>query len=96
MALGDWLRRLFGGERSGDRPDPAAAVDYRGYRIVPVVRAEGGHYLTCAWIEKDFPDGRKRHELIRADTHASADDAKAFAIHKARQIIDEQGDRLFR
>lgn len=96
MALGDLLRRLFGGGSTGDRPDPAAAVEYRGYRIVPMVRAQGGQFLTCALIEKDFPDGPKRHELIRADTHGSADDAKAFAIHKARQVIDEQGDRLFR
>ncbi|BCX16752.1 MAG: hypothetical protein KatS3mg117_0434 [Geminicoccaceae bacterium] len=92
----DFLRRLFGGARAADEPDPASVVEYRGYRILPLVRAQGGQYLTCALIEKDFPDGPKRHELIRADTHASPDDAKAFAVQKARQVIDEQGDRLFR
>jgi hypothetical protein len=97
VALGALLRRLLGGGgRPGDTPDPAATVEYRGYRILPLVRAQGGQYLTCALIEKDFPEGPKRHELIRADTHASPDDAKAFAIQKARQVIDEQGDRLFR
>lgn len=96
MRLGELLGRLFGGGRSGETPDPASAIEYRGYRIFPMVRPQGGQYLTCALIEKDFPDGPKRHELIRADTHASPDDAKAFAIHKARQVIDEQGDRLFR
>jgi hypothetical protein len=30
------------------------------------------------------------------DTHASKDDAVAFSITKAQQIIDEQGDRIFR
>lgn len=96
MAFGDMLRRLLGGGRPSGEPDRASAVDYRGYRIVPLVRPHGGQYLTCALIEKDFPDGPRRHELIRADTHASPDDAKAFALHKARQVIDEQGDRLFR
>ena len=95
MVFGDLLRRLFGSGRAPEEADMAAAVEYRGYRIVPMLRQQGGQYLTCAWIEKDFPEGRKRHELIRADTHASAEDAKAFAVHKARQVIDEQGDRLF-
>lgn len=96
MGLGGFLKRLFGGEGATGAPDPASAVEYKGYRILPMVRAQGGQYLTCALIEKEFPDGPRRHELIRADTHASPDDAKAFAIHKARQVIDEQGDRLFR
>lgn len=95
MGVGDFLRRLFGAGRSGEAPDPTAAVEYKGYRILPVVRVQGGQYLTCAMIEKDFPDGPRRHELIRADTHATLEDAKAFAVHKARQVIDEQGDRLF-
>ncbi len=96
MALGDLLRRLFGGGAPSEEPDRAAAIEYKGYRIVPMVRRHGGQFLTCAMIEKDFPDGKKTHELIRADTHGSADEARAFAVHKARQAIDEQGDRLFR
>lgn len=96
MALGDLLRRFLGGGRPAGETERGEAVEYRGYRIVPLVRSQGGQYLTCARIEKDFPEGAKQHELIRADTHASADEAKAFAIRKARQVIDEQGDRLFR
>jgi hypothetical protein len=92
----DFLRRLFGGGRSADAPDPSSGIEYKGYRILPLARMQGSQYLTCAIIEKDFPDGPKRHELIRADTHTSPDDAKAFAVQKARQVIDEQGDRLFR
>jgi len=30
-----------------------------------------------------------------ADTHDNRDDAVAFAITKAKQIIDLQGDRMF-
>jgi hypothetical protein len=37
----------------------------------------------------------REHRFVRADTHGSADQAREFAIVKARQIIDEQGDRLF-
>jgi hypothetical protein len=35
------------------------------------------------------------HELVRADTMASLEDATAISLAKARQMIDEQGERLF-
>ncbi len=87
------LSRLFGGKhRQGDAPAPAASSeDHKGFRITPQPIREGGQYRVCALIEKD---GRK-HELIRADTMASLDEAIARSLSKARQIIDEQGDRLF-
>ena len=37
----------------------------------------------------------KEHRFVRAETHPSKDDASAFAIAKGRQIIDEQGERIF-
>jgi hypothetical protein len=37
----------------------------------------------------------KEHRFVRAETHASKDDAATFAIAKGKQIIDEQGDRIF-
>jgi hypothetical protein len=37
----------------------------------------------------------KRHRFVRAETHPSKDDAVAFAIVKGKQIIDEQGERIF-
>lgn len=97
MAFGKLLRRLlFGATESEEKEiDRSATIEYRGYRITPVLRRESGQFLTCALIEKDFPDGPRRHELIRADTHMSAEDAKSLAILKARRLIDEQGDRLF-
>ena len=46
-------------------------------------------------IAKDFPEGAREHRFVRAETHPNRDDAAAFAVRKAQQIIDEQGDRLF-
>jgi hypothetical protein len=37
----------------------------------------------------------RTHELIRADTVTSPDEARALSLAKARQVIDEQGDSLF-
>ena len=37
----------------------------------------------------------KEHRFIRAELHPTREAAIAFSIAKARQIIDEQGERLF-
>jgi len=79
----------------GDAPS-APAVEYKGYRIQPGPYLSNNVYQTAGAIEKDGPDGVKRHEFIRADTYANRDDAVAFTVLKAKQIIDTQGDRMFR
>lgn len=86
------LHRLFG---SGSAEPPGEAVEYNGYRIRATPRSQGGQYLTAGVISKDFPDGEKHQSFIRADTHASHEDACQHALRKAQQLIDEQGDKLF-
>jgi hypothetical protein len=94
------LKAMFaglGGGRGGDEADgpPAEAVEYKGYRIRPAPYRTNGVYQTAGIIEKDGADGTKEHRFVRADTHPSRGDAIAFAISKAKQIIDLQGDRIF-
>jgi hypothetical protein len=87
--------RLVGpgaGEREGP---PAAAVEYKGYRIKPAPYKNNGGYQTAGSIEKDTPDGVREHRFIRADAYPSREDAINFTISKAKQIIDLQGDRIF-
>jgi hypothetical protein len=88
--------RLAGG-RDGPQPEeaPAEAVEYKGYRIRPAPYPAKGQYQTAGVIEKDTADGVKEHRFVRADTHASKDDATAFSISKGKQIVDQQGDRMF-
>jgi len=95
MGIGSFLKGMFGGGSAREAPRRETVV-YKEYEITPTPLAQGGQFLTSGIIAKDFPDGRKEHSFIRADTHGSADDAAAFAIQKAHQIIDEQGDRIFR
>jgi hypothetical protein len=81
---------------AGGAAEPQApAVEHNGYRIRPTPFLSGGAYQTAGTIEKDTPEGLRRHDFIRADTHASRDDAIAFSIAKAKQLIDTQGDRMF-
>jgi hypothetical protein len=71
------------------------ALDYKGYTIRPTPSKEGAQWLTKGVITKEFADGVKEHRFIRADMHSTKEAADAFAIAKAKQIIDAQGDRLF-
>jgi len=87
--------RLAGGRGGESDGPPAAAVEYKGYRIRPTPYRNNGLYQTAGIIEKDTPEGVKEHRFIRADTHQGREDAVAFAISKAKQIIDLQGDRIF-
>jgi hypothetical protein len=95
MGLMNALRNLFGA--GGTRGEAtAAAVDYQGYRITPAPQRQPSGWNTAGVITKEFPDGVKEHRFVRVDTHTSKDDAVSFSITKAQQIIDEQGDRIFR
>jgi hypothetical protein len=95
MLKGLWTR-LFGQGGGGDADaGPGEAVEYQGFRIRAAPYASDGQYQTAGIIEKDAPDGVKTHRFVRAEKHASREDAASFALTKARQIIDQQGDRIF-
>jgi len=89
---GLWARLAAGGAAAGP---PIETVEYKGYRIRPAPYLSGSQYQTAGSIEKDTADGVKEHRFIRADTYASRDDAIAFTIAKAKQLIDLQGERMF-
>jgi hypothetical protein len=86
--------RLAGGQAGGAQP-AIEAVEYKGYRIRPAPYLSGSQYQTAGSIEKDTPEGLKQHSFIRADTYPSREDAIAFTVSKAKQMIDLQGERMF-
>jgi hypothetical protein len=88
--------RLAGGQAGAPNAASVATVDYKGYRIRPAPYRSGSQYQTAGSIEKDTPEGVKEHRFVRADTYASHEDAVAFTVQKAKQMIDLQGDRMFR
>ena len=93
-----FLKRLFGGgdpDGSGGETAATAEAEHEGYRIVATPQKEGGQYRLCAVISKDISGETREHRLIRADLFSSADEASQAAMRKARQVIKEQGDRMF-
>ncbi len=49
----------------------------------------------CGVIEKEIGGELKSHRFVRADRFGGKDEAVQFTLVKARQIIDQTGDRLF-
>jgi len=88
------LTRLFGSGPGDAKPAIVEPTEYKGYLIIPEPYPSRGQFQTAGVIATDGPD-RKEHRFVRAETHATLDDAIAFSLAKAKQIIDEQGDRLF-
>ncbi len=90
-----WLNRIAGTGTGTSSESEIAPVEYKGYRIRPTpYRAKSG-YQTAGIIEKDLPGGLKQHRFVRADTFPTPAEAGAFAVTKARQVIDQQGDSIF-
>jgi hypothetical protein len=89
-----FLKKLFGG--GGESASAKApSEDYEGYRITAPPIAEGTAFRVAATIEKEVGGETKTHKLIRADTVQGQEAAEAACFRKARQVIDEQGDRIF-
>lgn len=90
-------KKLFGGsgEARGKDEPAAEAIEHNGFTIVAAPFVEGGQYQTCGVISKEIDGELKQHKFIRADRFASKEDAIDVTQRKARQIIDEQGERIF-
>jgi hypothetical protein len=85
-------RRAAPGAAAGEASAP---VEYNGFTIRAAPFKSEGQYQTAGIIEKEIGGVRKEHRFIRADRHATYEDAVAFSLTKARQIIDLQGERMF-
>lgn len=92
-----FLKSLFGwGKARQDKTAGAAKeVEHKGYLIAAKPFLENGQYQLAGSISRSTAEGRQEHAFIRADRFASKDAAIDAAIAKGRQLVDEQGERLF-
>ena len=92
------LKSLFGGrEKPAAESTPAVARDmeHNGFVVQATPYKEAGQYQTSGTVSKLVDGVRKEHKFIRADRFASLDEAVDCALSKGRQMVDEQGERLF-
>lgn len=92
-------KSLFGGGQ-GVASDPAKAkvveqVEYKGFTIAAQPYAEGGQFQVAGSISKDIDGVRKEHRFVRADRFGTIEEAAAMMVTKAKQMIDQQGVKIF-
>jgi hypothetical protein len=88
-------KSLFGGGAAESAEKASTPVEYNGYMITAAPYKAEGQYQTAGTITKDVGGVVKEHKFVRADRHASHDDAVEFSLSKARQIVDQSGERMF-
>jgi hypothetical protein len=97
-----FFKRLFGGgegkagESGGAETKAAGEAEHKGFLIRATPFKHDGQYQTCGVISKEIDGVVKEHNFIRADRFASLEDTVMITLNKGRQIVDEQGERLFK
>jgi hypothetical protein len=91
-----FLKKLFGGGSAPAAPKAAATIEIDGYTVTATPAAEGGQYRLTGTIAKEIDGARKEHLLVRADLFASEQECVDATFRKAKMVIHEQGDRMFR
>jgi hypothetical protein len=89
MAL---FSHLFGGQKPSPDFEP---VIYKDFAIIPEPIGEGRHYRVAAQIEKEVGGEKMTHRTIRADVLEDRDSAVEVSTAKAKQMVDEQGEKFF-
>lgn len=92
-------KKLFGGgsgaaEPAGDKV--LGEESYKGFLIKAIEMKAGSELQLAGTIEKEVAGELKTYRFVRADRMSSRDDLIALALGKGRQIIDEQGEAIFR
>jgi hypothetical protein len=92
-------KNLFGGGAASAEPDGDRVLgeeSYKGFLIKAIEMKAGSELQLAGTIEKEIGGELKSYRFVRADRMTSRDDLIAMALSKGRQIIDEQGEQIFR
>jgi hypothetical protein len=92
-------KNLFGGGAASAEPDGDRALgeeSYKGFLIKAIEMRAGSELQLAGTIEKEIGGELKTYRFVRADRMSSRDDLVTLALSKGRQIIDEQGEGIFR
>jgi hypothetical protein len=90
------FKKLFGGGSGDKPPKPGKMAEHKGFTIEAQPYKEGGQFQLAGRITKEIEGARKEYRFIRADRFTTEDEAADFALTKGRQIIDEQGEGMFK
>lgn len=94
-------KNLFGGGSGGSagktiEPAVVAEEAYKGFTVKSLIMPVGSEYQLAGLIEKELEGELKSYKFVRADRFSSKEDVVSFTLAKGRQIIDEQGEGIYR
>jgi hypothetical protein len=87
--------KLFSGDNREAGPEASASVTYQELEIRPAPVKESNGWRVQGTIVKGSGEDAREHVFIRADACMDRESAVALTVRKARQLIDEQGEKLF-
>ena len=95
-----FLKSLFGlgGKEAAGSPAPTAAAkeaEHKGFLIRATPYKDSGQFQTAGTISKEIGGEMKEYKFVRADRFSTIEEAADLSLSKGRQIIDEQGERMF-
>lgn len=93
-----FLKKLFGGGSDPKPATPAGPVkelEHKGFLIKATPYKEGNEFQTCGVVSKEIEGVVKEHRFVRADRFSDINTAADISLTKGRQLVDEQGERVF-
>ena len=96
-----FFTKLFTGSgqsKASDEPQSNyPSENYKGFTITPQPLSDNGQYRVAGLIEKAQGEGlgTKKHQFIRSDVLANADQAAQLTLSKCKVFIDQLGDNIF-
>lgn len=98
--MAGFLKKLFGGGNTasaGDTGSQAATEIYKDIEIraAPMPEA-GGQFRIAGTLTLSVEGGQEVRRFIRADLVAGKEEAVKMTVEKARMIIDQQGEHLWK
>ena len=93
-----FLKSLFGGRKpADDKPaGPVKSIEHNGFTIHATPYQEGGQWQLCGVVEKTVDGELKSHRFVRADRFPGVAEAADFTLVKGQQLVDQQGESIFR
>lgn len=91
-----WKKLFGGGSEKTIEPAVVGEESYKGFTVKAITMPVGSEYQLAGTIEKEIAGELKSYRFVRADRFSSKEDVVSFSLAKGRQIIDEQGEAIFR
>ena len=94
--LNKFINRMFGGKTEPAETQAIASEQYIGFKIEAAPVNEANGWRVAGRITREIDGTLQEHLFARADSCSDPKTAAELTLRKARQLIDEQGEKIFK